>query len=164
MHRLLLSAVLALATSALVVPQVSLAGHGGKSVHHGWMSHHSPLIHLEKIAASDKISDEQRSQIRGLADKHRAELRKQGDAMRAAKRELHAQMKSETPDAAAIRAAAEAKGKAMGELLVIRTQIRSEMKSILTEEQRDHFKRYCPHDGKHGGSYHHRKHEKSKSH
>jgi len=113
------------------------AGHGGKDCHadslHA-LGHSSPA-YLEKLAAGDRVSDAQRTKLRALADKHRPNVRQYGDALRQAGADLRAAMQSDTPDPEAIRAAAEAKGRATGELMVIGSQIRTALRSILPKEE-----------------------------
>ena len=129
----------ALAGSLIALPMLGQA-HGGKG-HHGrghdhGMSFHSGVEHLEKLAQKRDVTDEQRKQIRAIADKFRPQTREIGDRLRAARKGMYQEMKADKPDETKIMSLAATKGKAEGEMMVMRAKIRAEMNGVLTEEQR----------------------------
>ena len=129
--------------AALIAVPVLTQAHGGKrgcdGGHGGWFHGGTELSHLEQMADRFDFTDEQRAKVRAISDKYRPQMREIGDRKHAARKEIHVQMKAEKPDAAKIVTAAEAKGKAEGEMMVLRTQIRSEVSGILTPEQRERW-------------------------
>jgi Spy/CpxP family protein refolding chaperone len=135
--------VAALAGSLVALPMLGQAhGHGGKGYcshgHHG-MGFHSGVEHLEKLAQKRDVTDEQRGRIRAIADKFRPQTREVTDRLRAARTGMYQEMKADKPDETKIMTAAAEKGKAEGEMMVLRTKVRSEMNGVLTPEQRERW-------------------------
>lgn len=116
----------------------AMGGMGGRGGFSGY--HASPgLMMVEQLAAMPDMTDEQRTQLRAIADKHRPQSRTLFDQMRTARRDLFTQARAEHPDRAKVMAATEAKAKVEGEMIMLRSQVRGEIASVLTDKQRQRW-------------------------
>ena len=111
--------------------------HGGEHMM-GFFSG-SELSGLERLASERSVTDEQRTKLRAIADKYRPQARAVGDRVRDNRRQLFEQMSSDKPDEAKVMALSESKAKAEGEMIMLRSKIRSEVNGVLTPEQRQRW-------------------------
>ncbi|MBI4756194.1 MAG: Spy/CpxP family protein refolding chaperone [Betaproteobacteria bacterium] len=111
-------------------PGCSYGGHG-----HGM--HGDVDAGIDRMSGLLDLSKEQRDAMRAIGDKHRPQLRELGDRLSDSRRQLRELAAKGTPDAAQVRPLAEAQGKAMADMMVLRTQMRAEMDKVLTDAQRD---------------------------
>jgi Spy/CpxP family protein refolding chaperone len=88
------------------------------------------------------ISDEQRTQIRGLVQEHRAEIAPVAQKIVEKRRALRTAVLADKPDETAIRAAADDLGKAIGDAAVLASKVAGEVKPVLTQEQRDRIGKF----------------------
>lgn len=103
-------------------------GHGRQFAGH--------LSKLERLADHLDVTDEQRAAIRAIADDSRQQMAELRDEMRANWGQLK-ELTRQTPlDEAAVRSVADNQGDLKAEMIVMRARQRSEMKAVLTDEQR----------------------------
>jgi Spy/CpxP family protein refolding chaperone len=82
------------------------------------------------------LSAEQRAQVRGVLDRHRSTVRDGREALRAVRRAQFEAVHGATFDEERIRAAAADTARAQTDVLVTRARIASEMRALLTADQR----------------------------
>lgn len=119
---------------------------------HSW--HHAMHMHApvggafaERMADRLNLSSDQIAALRAIEDKYRPGLRSAMDRLRDSRRAL---AKADPADASKLRAIADARGKAIADMIVLRVQMRNEVRAVLTEEQRDRMKEMYRH-GSRGG-------------
>ncbi len=83
------------------------------------------------------ITTEQRTQIRGIVTSHRQEIAAALKPVADKRRALRDATLAENASEATIRAAADELGKAIGDAAVIGSKIKSEVREVLTPEQRE---------------------------
>jgi periplasmic protein CpxP/Spy len=83
------------------------------------------------------ITTDQREQIRGIVKSHRQELATALKPVAEKRRALRDATLAENPDDAAIHAAADELGKAIGDAAVVGAKIKAEVHQVLTPEQRN---------------------------
>lgn len=81
------------------------------------------------------LSDAQQEQVRGILQSHEASFREIGDRQRAAHQNLYAAVSAASFDEAAIRARSAEVAAVQADAAVLRGKVRSEVWSILTNEQ-----------------------------
>jgi Spy/CpxP family protein refolding chaperone len=86
------------------------------------------------------LTDTQRQQIRDVREKHRGEMEKAADRLRAAHRAQREAAHASPADEARIRATAGELAEAMTEMAVLRSRVHQEMLSVLTPEQQERAK------------------------
>jgi Spy/CpxP family protein refolding chaperone len=101
----------------------------------------------ERMADRLNLSNEQIASLRAIEDKYRPGLRSAVDRLRDSRRAL-AQI--DPADAGKLRAIADARGKAIADMIVMRTQMRAEVRAVLTQEQGERMQE-MHHRGPHGG-------------
>ena len=82
------------------------------------------------------LTEEQRSQIRGIMQQHREEFRALRQRVQAARRALDAAVTAPTLDEGAVRAAAAARGEVETDAALTRARVHAEVWQVLTPEQR----------------------------
>lgn len=130
-------------TAALVTTLVAGLASGAASAHRGGFGGGDGFGHgmgggrgIERMADWLDVTPAQRTSIRAIEDKYRPQMRTLRDQMadsRKALRDLSTQAK---PDESKVRTLADAQGKAMSELIVLRTRMFGEMQQLLTDAQR----------------------------
>lgn len=83
-----------------------------------------------------ELTDEQRNEIRETVKAHRDELVPAIKDVMAKRKALRAAVLAESPDESAIRAAAAALGESIGDAAVLASEVATEVKPILTDEQK----------------------------
>lgn len=91
---------------------------------------------LERAMDRLELSEDQRSRVEAVLAHHREEIRQEMEAVIASREAQYAAIHAEPFEEGRIRAAAAALGVAQGDLAVTRARIGSEVRSILTEQQR----------------------------
>lgn len=81
------------------------------------------------------VTAEQRAELRGIFQEHRAELRPAMLEILEHKRALRAAVTAEQPDEALIRAEADALGDAIGDAAIVMSQVTGEAREVLSAEQ-----------------------------
>lgn len=108
---------------------LGFAGHRGDgSCGHGAMMH--------RIADKLGLTDAQRNEIQGILKAHKEELKGEMEKVRASRQDQFSAIHSETFDEGVIRAAAGKAAEAEADLAVTRGKIASEVREVLTPDQR----------------------------
>jgi Spy/CpxP family protein refolding chaperone len=95
------------------------------------------LGRLLVLRSEVNLTEQQRHQIRDVIVSHRAEIAATVKPVREQRLALRKAVLAEKTDEAAIRAAAEGLGKALGDAAVKAAKLRSDLAPILTPEQRE---------------------------
>jgi Spy/CpxP family protein refolding chaperone len=91
---------------------------------------------LERAMDRLELNEDQRSRVKAALAHHRDEIRQQMEAVIASREAEYVAIHAEPFEESRIRAAARALGEAQADLAVTRARIASEVRSILTVEQR----------------------------
>lgn len=138
---LVAGAVLASSIGLVTVVAAMPSGDGpgcGRSGHHMGHGRHFGGYgsKLERLADHLNVTDEQRAAIRAITDDSRQQMAELRDEMRANRGQLKGLTRQTPLDEAAVRSVAVKQGDLKAEMIVMRARQRSEMKAILTDEQR----------------------------
>lgn len=138
-----LVAAVVLASSAglatIVTAMPSSDGQGcSRGGHHMSHGRHSGdhFRKLDRMAERLNASDEQRAQIRAIAEGSRGKMDQLRGEMRTNRSQLKELIRQTPLDKAAVRGIAEKQGDLKTEMIVLRAQQRSEIKAVLTDDQR----------------------------
>ena len=102
-------------------------GHGGMGAE----------TRIDRMADALDLSQKQRDQVRGIVDKSRPSMRELRDRMHDNRKQLRALMQQDKAPEGEIRRLADIQGKAIADMIVLRAQMRTEIRSVLTPEQRE---------------------------
>ncbi len=91
----------------------------------------------ERIAQALNLSDAQRTSIRSIREKHRAELLLRRDAVKQAQASLRAALREAATPEAQLRALHDKASAAQIEALLARRVVRQQVQAVLTPEQRE---------------------------
>lgn len=91
---------------------------------------------VERMAERLDLSADQRTSVRAIEDKYRPQLRTLRDKMTDSRKALREAAAQPAPDDARVRTLADAQGKAMADMIVVRTRMFGEMQQALSDEQR----------------------------
>jgi Spy/CpxP family protein refolding chaperone len=135
MRRIMVLVALVGFAVAVLGVQARAAQPGNENKRQEFMEHH-PLAkwymdNLEKL----NLSPEQKQQIQGIFKTNRPAMEAAVKNLREKRHALHEAVTAQTPDDAAIRAAATALGTAIGDGAVLRAKIRQEVLAVLTPDQ-----------------------------
>ena len=81
------------------------------------------------------LSDDQKAQIKAIAESHQAEFKAVGDKMRAAREGMRALIEAETLDEAAVRAKSIEVAAAEADAAILNAKVRTQSLQVLTSEQ-----------------------------
>lgn len=163
------STVKSVLIAALVGGLTATAAHAGKGC---GMDHHrhrgfDSEQRINRLADRLELSAEQRDKVRAIVDKSRPALRAVHDKMRDNRKAMHALMQEEKVSEAAnapsmargprldpirdsdIRKLADARGKLVAEMTVLRARMKSDIHAVLTPEQRDKLKQHSEQHRRH---------------
>ena len=131
--RILLAAA-ALLTGLTTASAFGFAGGGCSGGAHGrgWGDGHG----IERMAQWLDLSADQRTSVHAIEDKYRPQLRSLRDQMTDSRKALREAAAQPVPDDAKVRMLADAQGKGVAEMIVLRARMFGEMRSLLTETQR----------------------------
>lgn len=87
------------------------------------------------------LTQAQRTTIRAVFDKARPQMRTLRDRMRHDRRALHELMAAGKADPAQVRKLADAQGRNVAEMIVLRSGIHRRIQAVLTPEQRQHLQK-----------------------
>lgn len=129
-----LLATAALASGLMTASAFAFPGSGCSDGAHGrgWGDGHG----IERVAEWLDLSTDQRASVRAIEDKYRPQLRSMRDRLRDSGKALREAAAQSTPDEAKVRMLADAQGKAMADMIVLRTRMFGEMRLLLTDTQR----------------------------
>ncbi|MEO7157887.1 MAG: Spy/CpxP family protein refolding chaperone, partial [Vicinamibacterales bacterium] len=86
------------------------------------------------------LTDDQKAQMKSIAESHRDEFRAAGEKARAAHDGMQALLEAETIDEAAIRAKSSEVAAAEADLMILNAKVRHESMQVLTSEQQAKLK------------------------
>ncbi len=89
----------------------------------------------ERIVRGLDLEGDQREAVRAVIDAARPEFRALIDAMHDRRQEIHALAESDSPDAAALRNAADNTGDLVAEMIVLGVGVMNDVRVLLTPEQ-----------------------------
>jgi protein CpxP len=118
-------------------------GGGPGNCHHGAHHAHGFDRHgggIARMVERLDLTPEQRTTIRGIVDQARPQFRQVRDRMMENRKQLRTLMQQDTYDEAQVRQLAQAQGAAKADMIVLRTKVQSEIRKVLTEQQRDQLK------------------------
>jgi Spy/CpxP family protein refolding chaperone len=134
---------------AFALPAFGAHGYarGGAMGFHGRGSYGDIDGRVERLADRLDLSKEQRNAMRAIVDKARPQMRDLRDRLVDNRKQLRALEREAKPDEARVTQLADAQGRAIAELIVLRTKIIGEMRGVLTDEQRSRLERWHrPHE------------------
>jgi Spy/CpxP family protein refolding chaperone len=140
----IISAALAGSLAAAVPAFARGMGPHGDCGHDGpGMSgmHGDPEARIEHMTRELNLSTSQRDSVRAIADKHRAEMRALHDRMADNHKQLQALTAQGDVDEAKLRAVADAQGKDMADMIMLRTRMQAEIAKVLTPAQREQMQK-----------------------
>jgi periplasmic protein CpxP/Spy len=97
---------------------------------------------IERLADRLDLSQTQRDALRAIVDKARPQMRALRDRLFANRRQLQLLAREAKPDETRIAQLADAQGRAIAELIVLRTKMDGAIRGVLTDEQRDRLERW----------------------
>lgn len=117
--------------------------HGGHTMgfgdHGGYAD---PDRMIERMAASLNLSKAQRDAMYAIVDKARPQTRELRDKLAANHKQLRALTQQGAPKESEVRQLADAQGKAIADMIVLRTKVRTEIRGVLTEAQRQQLEQW----------------------
>ncbi len=102
---------------------------------------------IEHMAASLNLSKEQRDAMYAIVDRARPQTRELHDRLAENHKQLHALMQQDAPKDSEVSKLADAQGKAIANMIVLRTKVRMEIRGVLTDAQRQQLDQWF---GQHG--------------
>lgn len=130
----LISAVLSLSAFVFTSIAVTHAQPFGKG------KHNKAGAGLTKLLLKFDLSSEQKTAIANSIKSHQDQLQSSHEAVREARKEMHQATMAEKLDEAAVSAAAQKLGTALGKQAILRAKMRAATLSALTPEQRNELK------------------------
>ena len=121
--------------------------HGGRTMGFGHPGM-GPEARIDRMAEALDLTKEQRAKVRAIVDKARPQTRELRDQLSDKRKELHALMQQEAPKDRDIRKIADDQGKLIADLIVQRTKVKSEIRAVLTPEQREKLQQRFEHRGR----------------
>ena len=104
-------------------------------------------MRIDRMSETFGLSPEQRNQVRAIVDKARPQARDLRDKLRDNHQQLRALMQQDSPKDSDVRKLADAQGKLIADQIVQRTRMQSEIRAVLTPEQREKLQQRF---GRHG--------------
>ena len=86
------------------------------------------------------LSDDQRAQIKAIADSHQAEFKQVGEKIRAARGGMRSLLAADVLDEAAVRAKSVEVAAAEADIAILNAKVRAEAMQVLTSEQQKKLK------------------------
>lgn len=102
---------------------------------------------IERMASSLNLSKDQRDAMYAIVDKSRPQTRELRDRLAETHKQLRALMQQGTPKESEVRKLADAQGKAIADMIVLRNKVRTEIHNVLTDAQREQMQQWR---GQHG--------------
>ncbi len=140
----IISAALA-ASLAAAVPAFArgMGSHGDCAHDRSGMSgmHGDPEAGIGHMVRELKLDTKQRDAVRTITDKHRSEMRALRDRMADNHKQLHELTAQGDADEAKVRALADAQGKDMADMIIMRAHMQAEIAKVLTPAQREQMQK-----------------------
>lgn len=137
------------AESAAPAPDKPHACHHGKHgkhhSHHGHDGHHGHHRHgggffMQRMADKLELTPEQRTSVKAVVEKSKPQMAEFREKMRANRKALRELARDGKADDAKVAALAQEKGTLVADMTIERTRMRSDIRAILTDTQRDKLK------------------------
>jgi periplasmic protein CpxP/Spy len=116
-------------------------GHGEGCAHGRGMSfgRHGvdSEMRIDRMSEALDLTHEQRDKVRAIVDKARPATRQLRDKLADNHHQLRALMQQDNPKDSEVRKLADAQGKLIADMIVQRTKVQSEIRAVLTPEQRE---------------------------
>ena len=126
------TALCVLATGGLVLCAYAASAHGGSG--RGGMGGERQI---ERMAERLDLDDAQLASVRAIVDSYRAEQRALRDQLRDGRAQIRGLGATGEYNEEEVRALADAQGDSMADLIVLKTQMFSEIAAVLSDEQRE---------------------------
>jgi Spy/CpxP family protein refolding chaperone len=104
---------------------------------------------IEHMATSLNLSKEQRDAMYAIVDKSRPQTRELRDRLTENHQQLRALMQQGAPKESEVRKLADAQGKAIADMIVLRNKVRTEIHNVLTDAQRTQMQQWREEHGRH---------------
>ncbi len=95
-----------------------------------------PESRIERMAERLDLSKEQVASIRAIVDKSRPQKRELRDKLVETRKQLRALKEKPAFNESEVRRLADAQGRIIADMIVLRTKVQSEVRGVLTEQQR----------------------------
>ncbi len=112
---------------------MGFAGHDGYG---------DPDQRIDRMANSLNLTKAQRDAMRAIVDKVRPQTRELRDQLAENHKQMRALMQQATPKESEVRQLAESQGRAMADMIVLHTKVRTEIRAILTDAQREQLQQW----------------------
>ena len=137
-----IAAALTITLPALILMSPASAFQQNACMDQGFRSHHAttgtlfrgPIRHRLQMMESLELSQSQREEIWSILDESRPQIRSHMSSLLDGRRQLR-EILNNGYDKAVVRQLAEAQGKAIADIIVLRTQTRSRVRALLTPDQ-----------------------------
>ena len=93
-------------------------------------------VRIDRMADALDLTKDQRGQVRSIVDKSRTAARELSDRMRDNRKQLRDLMQQDKASEGEVRRLADIQGKAIADMIVLHTKVQTDIRSILTPEQR----------------------------
>lgn len=103
---------------------------------------------IERLSATLNLSNQQRDAMYAIADKARPQTRALRDQLVETHKQLRALKQQGTPNESEVRKLADAQGKAIADMIVLRTKVQTEIRGVLTDAQRQQLDQWREHRGR----------------
>ena len=103
---------------------------------------------IEHMTSSLDLSKQQRDAMYGIVDKARPQTRALRDRLFETHKQLRALTQQGTPKETEVRKLADAQGKAIADMIVLHTKVRTEILGVLTNAQRQQLEQWRDHRGR----------------
>lgn len=108
----------------------------------GFDGYGDPDRRIDRMADSLNLTKAQRDAMRAIVDKARPQTRELRDKLAENHKQLRALMQQAAPKESEVRQLAEAQGRAMAEMIVLRTKVWTEIRGVLTDAQREQLQQW----------------------
>lgn len=116
--------------------------HGKHGKHHGHHGHHrhGGEFFMQQMADKLELTPEQRTSVKAVVEKSKPQMTEFREKMRANRKALRELARDGKADDARVAALAQEKGTLVAGMTIERTRMRSDIRAILTDTQRDKLK------------------------
>lgn len=104
-------------------------------------------MRIDRMSEALGLTQEQRDKVRAIVDQARPATRELRDKLGDNHKQLRALMQQDNPKETEVRKLADAQGKLIADMIVQRTKVQSEIRAVLTPEQREKMQQRF---GRHG--------------
>lgn len=113
---------------------------GGPMGMRGFHRDHMGNMDIMRMAERLNLTKDQRNKIGKIIDEARPKMRDNAFALMDNRKELHTLMKEDKPDDRKLRSVTRKQGELMADMMYLRIKMREDIRSVLTDEQRNMMK------------------------